>query len=165
MIIALLGSSAAYRGGDWDVSGGGEGDGDDALGEDLAVLPDGGDEGGHAHGGGRLDEAVVGAGADVRDGAVLDDDLLGDDLGDGGVLDDDLLDDLAGWDVLHDDLLDLLVGRVADDHLLDHPAAEAGEGGAGAARSAGGTGDAGDVGVLDLGLPDELSNRSLKTWE
>ena len=32
----------------------GDGDGDDALGDDLAVLPDGGDEGGHAHSMGRL---------------------------------------------------------------------------------------------------------------
>ena len=113
----------------------------------------------------RLEEAVERRGADVRDGAVLDDDLLGDDLGDGGVLDDDLLDDLARRDVLHDDLLDLLGGRVTDDHLLDHLAGEAGEGGAGAGAAARGAGDAGDVGVLDLGLPDELSNRSLETWE
>ena len=34
----------------------GDGDGDDALGDDLSVLPDGGDEGGHAHSVGRLHE-------------------------------------------------------------------------------------------------------------
>ena len=62
--------------GDGDVSGGWEWDGDDALGDDLAVLADGGDEGGDAHGHGRLDEAVVGAGSDVRDGAVLEEDFL-----------------------------------------------------------------------------------------
>ena len=43
-----------YLGGDGDVSGVGDGDGDDALGDDLAVLPDGRDESGHANGMGRL---------------------------------------------------------------------------------------------------------------
>ena len=39
----------------------GDRDGNDALGDDLAVLPDGGDEGGHAHGVGRL-HCMVGRG-------------------------------------------------------------------------------------------------------
>ena len=37
-----------------DIEAAGEGDGDDALGNDLAVLPDGRDEDGHAQGVGRL---------------------------------------------------------------------------------------------------------------
>ena len=55
----------------------------------------------------------------MGDGAVLDDDLLGDDLGDGAVLDDDLFNDSVGHDVLLDDLNDLLRGLVLDSSLLD----------------------------------------------
>ena len=56
----------------------GDGDGDDSPRDQDAVLPDGGDEGGHAHQVVRLEEPVQRRGADVRDGAVLDDDLLRD---------------------------------------------------------------------------------------
>ena len=54
----------------------------------------------------RLEEPVEGRGADVRDGAVLDDDLLRHLLRHAGVLDDRLLDDRSGAEVLLDGLLD-----------------------------------------------------------
>ena len=54
----------------------------------------------------RLEEPVERRGADVRDGAVLDDDLLRHLLRHARVLDDRLLDDRSGAEVLLDGLLD-----------------------------------------------------------
>ena len=78
---------------------------DDSPRYERAVLLDGGDEGRDARRVGGLQEAVVRAGAEVRDGAVLNHYLLCDLLRDRGILYDCLLNHDCGSDVFFDDVL------------------------------------------------------------